>query len=77
MTTTLFYANDAVRDPLLKVQPRAAVLARSARRSIRAMAMLPSPTLEATPLIDPDRTSPAGKTPGVLVSSSIGSQSSG
>src|SRR5262249_22052046 len=40
------------------------------------MAVLPSPTAAATRLREPMRTSPAAKTPGMLVSRSIGSRSS-
>ena len=42
-----------------------------------AIAMLPSPTPEATRLMLPWRTSPAAKMPGTLVSSRYGSRSSG
>src|SRR6476646_4752750 len=38
-------------------------------------AMAPSPTAEATRLVEPNRTSPAAKTPGLLVSRKNGSRS--
>jgi hypothetical protein len=47
------------------------------RRCASWTAMLPLPTAEATRLTEPWRTSPAAKTPGRLVSSSIGGRSSG
>jgi hypothetical protein len=48
----------------------------SARRCscTRRTTVAPSPTAEATRLIDPCRTSPAAKTPGMLVSSGKGSR---
>ena len=42
-----------------------------------ATAMAPSPTAEATRLTFPERTSPAAKTPGALVSSRRGGRFSG
>ena len=44
---------------------------------MRATAMAPSPTAEATRLIDPWRTSPATKRPGWLDSRNSGGRSSG
>jgi hypothetical protein len=41
------------------------------------MAIEPSPTPDATRLIDPDRTSPAAKMPGTLDSSKKGERSKG
>ena len=43
----------------------------------QALATEPSPTAEATRLMDPCRTSPTANTPGMPVSNSIGGRSSG
>ena len=44
---------------------------------MRRMAIDPSPTADATRLVDPWRTSPTANTPGRLVSNGIGGRSSG
>src|SRR5262249_35932275 len=49
----------------------------ASRTCASCTAMLPAPTADATRLTAPWRTSPAAKTPGRLVSSSIGGRSSG
>src|SRR5512134_781803 len=44
---------------------------------MKGIATAPSPTAEPTRLVEPERTSPAAKTPGMLVSNRVGGRSRG